>query len=203
MKLRTFLALTVVTALPLACDEQTSDPESMSGPAGKADTAPPTGSEPSCNEGFELVDTSSDCLQDASCYELPDYGWCTGECPEGEALDEASPPSCVSTAPAECAEGFEAIDDSSGCIADADCYELPYGGWCTGLCPTGEMLDDSEPPQCVEGEFGGCLPGFELVESDTDCIADATCYEAPPAGWCTGECEAGEFVVTEAGPDCV
>lgn len=209
MTFRTYslvLSLTMTT-LAFGCD--TVDPDAPGGGtgAGKADTGedpPPPGSY-DCNEGFELVDTSTDCIADASCYELPDGMWCTGECPEDQELDDADPPQCVGpdVPDSPCAEGFEQVDGADECLLDVACYELEDGSWCTGLCPVGQQLDYSDPPQCVDAAFGGCLPGFELVDTTTHCIADAVCYEVAPFGWCTGECLEGEYTPTETGPACI
>lgn len=54
-----------------------------------------------CLEGFELVATQGECLADAACYAIlhgwDQTAWCTGECPEGTALNLEGTPACEAT----------------------------------------------------------------------------------------------------------
>ena len=192
--------------LALGCDAEPEPMGEIGGASGEADTSDTNDSAPpQCAEGYEPIAEQGECFADAGCYELPDGSWCTGLCPEGSSLGESDPPQCVPDEPAaDCAQGFEPIADDGECFADAGCYELPDGSWCTGACPAGQQLDDSVPRRCVDAPFGGCLPGFEFVDDESSCIADAVCYEVVPYGWCTGECpDGGEFTLSESGPSCV
>jgi hypothetical protein len=205
MTLRTPILLTYLTTLALGCDAVENDPDAeQPGAATKADTGGETDPE-LCAEGYEPIADSGECWADAGCYALPSGQWCTGLCPEGSLLDDSDVPQCIPAEPTcGCAEGYEPIPHSGECWADAGCYELPDGSWCTGLCPPGQQLDDSTLPQCVDAPFAGCLPGFEFTETSTGCIADAVCYEVVPYGWCTGECpDGGTFTMTEVGPGCI
>ena len=128
--------------------------------------------------------------------------FCTGECPDGmEFIAYEYGPACVPASP-QCLEGFDGVSTSTECYADASCFELADGSWCTGECPEGTELDLSAEPACVPAT-PQCLEGFEVVPLESDCLADAVCY--PEAGvFCTGECPEGtEFTLDETGPACV
>jgi hypothetical protein len=231
--------------LACGCDADPADAGTNSGPGGKSDSSQDGG----CEEGFELVDSSSECYADAPCYEIPGQGWCTGSCPWGQELDDAfecvaaqclpgfevvnAESECLQDAPCYplgpqawctggcengatlefngdsggwacipgCLDGFELVPNSTSCLQDAPCYELPGSGWCTGSCPFGQRLGGTgDVPACVDEE---CLAGFELVPSETECLQDAPCYELGPQGWCTGGCpNGGELVHYEFGWAC-
>ena len=86
----------------------------------------------------------------------------------------------------DCAQGYEPIADDSECLADAGCYALPSGQWCTGVCPESLQLSDADVPQCVPAEpEPGCAEGFEPIADDGECLADVACYELPDGSWCT------------------
>jgi hypothetical protein len=156
-----------------------------------------------CVSGFELVPDISACLADASCYALEDGSWCTGACPFGTELDLDGEPACLETAP--CLDGFEQVAQVGACLADAACFELPDGSWCTGECPGGTELGNDEDGswRCFPAQLEACLDSFEGVPTVSDCLADALCYALEDGSWCTGECPPDTELVLEGGPACV
>ncbi len=162
---------------------------------------------PACAPGFTAVATTTDCIADASCYEVSGQGWCTGECPVGYELDLSEPgvATCVPSVGYICEDGFDAVATASDCLQDASCYEVLGIGWCTGECSGGWTLESTPSGfVCVPPLSTDCVDGFELVESDLDCIADAACYlSADGTSWCTGECTAGTSLDLSGEPECV
>jgi hypothetical protein len=156
-----------------------------------------------CVLGFEPVPDVSSCLADASCYELDDGSWCTGGCPLGSQLDLDGEPECLPADP--CPPGHQNVPTVSDCAQDTGCFELDDGSWCSGQCPIGTELgtDDSGTMTCVPAEPGTCIEGFDPVATESNCLADAACYQMQDGSWCTGECPKGTELDTATGPQCI
>ncbi len=226
------LSLILLLAPLLACDPAQSTPadDAARGPIGKADLVgscegscggPSTGNcwcDESCSafgdccndvqdfcggcvEGFEFAASQSDCLADAACYELGAGGFCTGECPAGQVLDLDGEPACVDD-PMPCPADFLLVATESDCLQDVACFDTG-AGWCTGACPEDQELQVDETGAACVPASASCIAGFELVDTESDCLQDAVCYPSVDK-FCTGECPEGtQFDMAESGPACL